>query len=123
VTAEVLIAVIAVVILFELFEHVIIPLIGARGSRRRRAVTGAEGMVGKVVEVRRWSGREGTVSVDGELWRARSRTPLAAGDQATVVAVSNLTLRVEPVPRSIAPDDSLGPHASRSSVPLKKPRL
>ena len=38
--------------------------------------------------------------VAGELWRAHSRTPLAAGDQAIVVAVSNLTLRVEPVARS-----------------------
>jgi len=108
VTAEVLIAVIAVVILFELFEHVIIPLIAARGSRRRRAVTGPEGMVGKVVEVRRWSGREGTVSVDGELWQARSRTPLAAGDEATVVAISNLTLQVELVRRSNASDDPPG---------------
>ena len=99
-TAEVLIAVIAVVIVFELVEHVIIPLIGARGSRRRRPMTGSEGMVGKVVEVRRWSEREGTVSVAGELWRAHSRTPLAAGDQAIVVAVSNLTLLVEPVARS-----------------------
>ena len=97
---EVLVAVIAVVIVVEVFEHVIIPLIGARASRRRQALTGPEGMVGKVVEVRRWSGRGGTVSVDGELWQARSRTPLAAGDEATVVAVSNLTLRVEPAARS-----------------------
>jgi membrane protein implicated in regulation of membrane protease activity len=46
------------------------------------------------------------VSVDGELWQARSRAPLAAGDEARVVAVSNLTLRVEPLARSIASDDS-----------------
>ena len=108
--AEVLIAVISVVIVFEIFEHVIIPLIGARARRLGRPLTGAEGMVGKVVEVRRWSGREGTVSVAGELWRARSRGPLATGDEATIVAVTNLTLLVEPVARSIAPDDSFGPH-------------
>ena len=66
-------------------------------SFRYKVTTGAEGMIGKVVEVRRWSGREGVVSVSGELWQARSRTPLAAGDEATVVAVSNLTLQVEPV--------------------------
>jgi membrane-bound ClpP family serine protease len=106
VAAEVLIAVIAVVVVFEVFEHVIIPLIGARASRRRRPLTGTEGMVGKVVEVRRWSGREGTVSVGGELWHARSGASLAAGDEATVVGVSNLTLRVEPVTRSITSDDS-----------------
>jgi membrane-bound serine protease (ClpP class) len=103
---EVLIALVALVIVFEVFEHVIIPLVGARAGRRQQALTGAEGMVGKVVEVRRWSGREGKVSVDGELWQARSRAPLAAGDKATVVAVSNLALRVEPLAESIASDDS-----------------
>ena len=104
--AEVLITVIAVVIVFEVFEHVIIPLIGMRAGRGRLPLTGPEGMIGKVVEVRRWSGREGTVLVGGELWRAASRTPLAAGDAATIVAVSNLTLRVEPLARSIAAGDS-----------------
>ena len=107
--AEVLITVIAVVILFEVFEHVIIPLIGLRAGRRRQPLTGMEGMVGKVVDVKRWSGRKGTVSVDGELWQAESRTPLAAGDAATVLAVINLTLRVEPVARSTDSDDSSGP--------------
>ncbi len=110
--AEVLIAVVAVVIVFEVFEHVIILLIGVRAGRRRQPLTGAEGMVGKVVEVRRWSGRKGTVSVNGELWQAESRNPLAAGDEATIVAVSNLTLRVEPLARSIACDDSPGPFPS-----------
>ncbi|MDH3815723.1 MAG: hypothetical protein OEV48_14630 [Acidobacteriota bacterium] len=111
--AEVFITVIALVILFEVFEHVIIPLIGLRAGRGRQPLTCAEGMVGKVVEVRRWSGREGTVSVAGELWRAQSRTPLAAGDEATIVAVSNLRLRVEPLARAIASDDSPGPFLSR----------
>jgi len=108
VVAEVLITGIAVVIVFEVFEHVIIPLIGLRAGRGRQPLTGAEGMVGKVVDVRRWSGRTGTVSVDGELWQAESRTPLAAGDAATILAVINLTLRVEPLARSIDSDDSPG---------------
>ena len=112
-----LIAVIAVFIAFEVFEHVIIPLIGARAGRRRQPLTGAEGMVGKVVEVRRWSGSEGTVSVAGELWRAQSRTPLAAGDEATIVAVSNLTLRVEPLARAIASESM--PRSRRSSSKVK----
>jgi membrane-bound ClpP family serine protease len=112
VPAEVFVIVIAVVIVFEVFEHVIIPLIGMRAGRGRRPLTGAEGMVGKVFEVRRWSGREGTVSVAGEFWRAQSRTPLAAGDGATVVAVSILTLRLEPLARSLPSDDSPGPFLS-----------
>jgi membrane-bound ClpP family serine protease len=112
VVAEVLIAVIALFIAFEVFEHVIIPLIGVRAGRGRQPLTGPEGMVGKVVEVRRWSGLEGTVFVVGEFWQAKSRTPLAAGDEATIVAVSNLTLRVEPLARSIVSDDSPGPSLS-----------
>jgi membrane-bound ClpP family serine protease len=112
VVAEVLIAVIALFIAFEVFEHVIIPLIGVRAGRGRQPLTGPEGMVGKVVEVRRWSGLEGTVFVGGEFWQAKSHTPLAAGDEATIVAVSNLTLRVEPLARSIVSDDSPGPSLS-----------
>ena len=46
--AEVFIAVVAVVIVFEVFEHVIILLIGVHAGRRRQPLTGAEGMVGKV---------------------------------------------------------------------------
>jgi membrane-bound ClpP family serine protease len=104
VIGNVLITVIIIVIVFEVFEHVIIPLIGVRAGRRRRPLTGPEGMVGKVVEVRRWSGREGAVFVGGEIWQAVSRTPLAAGDTATIVAVTNLMLRLEPLERSVASD-------------------
>ena len=73
--AEVIIIVIAVVIVFEVFEHVIILLIGLRAGRGRRPLTGAEGMVGKVVEVRRWSGREGTVSVAASSGEPRAALP------------------------------------------------
>jgi len=105
VVAEVIVAVIAVVIVFEVFEHVIIPLIGTRASRGRQTLTGPEAMVGKVVEIRRWSGCEGIVFVDGEFWQATSCTPLSAGAEATIVAVSNLTLHIEPLARSIASDE------------------
>ena len=92
VAAEALIIVVAAVAIFELAEHVVIPIAVAVAARKRRPATGAEGMVGKVAEVTRWSGSEGTVRVDGELWRAESRSPLAAGDQAVVRAVRGLTL-------------------------------
>lgn len=107
--AEVLIIVIAVVVAFEVFEHVIVPLIGARAGRRGKPLTGPEGMVGKVVEVRRWVGREGVVSVGGEIWQAVSRTPLADGDMAIIVSVTGLTLRLEPLEGPVAPAGSPGP--------------
>ena len=94
VAREALIVVVAVIALFELIEHVLLPIAAAVAARKRRPATGSEGMVGKVAEVRRWSGAEGTVRVDGELWRAESRSSLAAGDQAVVRAVRGLTLEL-----------------------------
>lgn len=94
VAAEALIIVVAAVAIFELAEHVVIPIAVAVAARKRRPATGAEGMVGKVAEVIRWSETEGTVRVDGELWRGESRSPLAAGDQAVVRAVRGLTLEL-----------------------------
>jgi membrane-bound serine protease (ClpP class) len=94
VAAEGLIIVVAAVAIFEVAEHVVIPIAVAVAARRRRSVTGAEGMVGKVGDVTDWSGRAGRVRIDGELWRAESPTPLAAGDAVVVRAVRGLTLDV-----------------------------
>src|ERR1700683_1583932 len=38
---------------------------------RRRVSTGAEGLVGRVGVVRRWTDAAGKVEVDGALWKAR----------------------------------------------------
>jgi membrane-bound serine protease (ClpP class) len=66
-------------------------LVLLRWSRRRRAVTGAEALVGRtaVVETRT------QVRVAGELWRARSADALAPGDEVKVLAVDEMTLTVE----------------------------
>lgn len=92
---EVVIIVVGAIVLFELFEHVVVPIAAVVAARKRPAVTGAEGMVGKVAEVKQWTGREGQVAVEGELWRATSDRPLAPGDTATVSGVHGLTLRLE----------------------------
>src|SRR5256885_3389602 len=62
-----------------------------RWSRRRRAITGAEALVGS-------SGSVATptqVRVAGELWRARSRDELVPGDEVRILAVDGMTLTVE----------------------------
>ena len=92
--AEVVIFVVGAIVLFELFEHVLIPIAAVVAGRKRPAITGAEGMVGKVAVVKLWSGMEGQVVVDGELWTATSNSPLAPGETATVRSVRRLTLRV-----------------------------
>jgi membrane-bound serine protease (ClpP class) len=112
---EILVAVVAVVVLFELFEHVIVPLAAARAGRGGRPLTGAEGMVGRQAEVRRWSKSTGTVLVSGELWQAESRSPLREGDTVTVVGIENLTLVV-------APEQGGEPSAPQPSPPDGPPR-
>jgi membrane-bound serine protease (ClpP class) len=58
--------------------------------------TGSEGLVGEVGVVRQALAPAGKVMVRGELWRAVSDIPIAAGRTARVVGVQGLTLRVEP---------------------------
>ena len=61
-------------------------------------VTGVEGMVGLEGRAREAldAGAAGYVDVRGEMWRASSGNPVAAGDPVRVVAVNGLTLLVEP---------------------------
>ena len=60
-------------------------------SRRRKAVVGAEALVGQAGVVATTT----QVRVAGELWEARSTEPLRIGRQVIVRAVDGLTLVVE----------------------------
>ena len=66
-----------------------------RFTRRQRAVTGVEGLIGAdavVVEACRPDGR---VRVHGELWRAQCSRDAEVGEHVRVSAVNDLTLEVE----------------------------
>jgi membrane-bound ClpP family serine protease len=124
VVIEFLVAVVAAVVVIELLEHVIVPLAAARARRWGRPMTGAEGMVGRRAVVRRWSGRDGTVLVNGEWWQAESGSPLREGDTATVVGIENRILVVTPerggelsAPQSSPPD---GPPRRLASPPTTR---
>lgn len=68
---------------------------------RRRSTTGAEGLVGETGRTRTEVGPGGgKVFVHGELWNAKSRDPIAAGEEIEVVAVRGLTLTVAQAPRA-----------------------
>ncbi len=60
-------------------------------SRRRRAVTGAEALVGATGVV----ATPTQVRVVGELWHARSDDDLIPGTEVVVLAVEGLTLLVD----------------------------
>jgi membrane-bound serine protease (ClpP class) len=70
----------------------------ALAAQRRPAVTGREGMIGAVGRARDPlnADRPGYLDVHGEMWRAVSRQPIAAGQQVRVIAIDGLTLVVEP---------------------------
>jgi membrane protein implicated in regulation of membrane protease activity len=68
-----------------------------RFLRRYRVQTGAEAMVGKHAEVMETTSSAGRVRLAGEIWNARSESPLARGQIVRVTAVDGLTLVVEPV--------------------------
>ena len=71
--------------------------------RRQRVRTGAEGLIGEIGVVRSWGDGDGSVSLQGGVWRAR-RSPtldddepepaLANGDRVVVERLSGLTLSV-----------------------------
>jgi membrane-bound ClpP family serine protease len=96
---KILVAIILAVVAFEIIEHVLLPLVWVIVARKKRSVTGPEGLLGKTVEVKHWADEEGRVLVRGELWKAVSKDPLTEGDKAVVEKVDGLTLIVKRLPQ------------------------
>ena len=65
-------------------------------ARRRPLRSGVETMIGAPVEAVSDCQDRCVVRYGGELWNARSTSPLRAGQQARIVKVVELTLWVEP---------------------------
>jgi membrane-bound serine protease (ClpP class) len=63
-------------------------------AMRRRAQTGAEGLVGRRGEAETDLDPEGWVIVQGERWRARSGERVGRGEAVEVVSMEGLQLRV-----------------------------
>lgn len=94
---QVLITLLVCLLVFELVEHVLVPLVAlALGRRRKRLALGQGGLVGRIAVVTRWGGGGGQVRVGGEIWRAVCEVPLPVGSEAIVRSVEGLTLTVAP---------------------------
>jgi membrane-bound serine protease (ClpP class) len=66
-------------------------------TRHRKVVTGREGLVGRVAEVRTRLEPEGFVLVESELWRARSTgRAVEPGERVRVLTIDGLFLTVSP---------------------------
>lgn len=66
-------------------------------SRRRRVVSGSEGMIGELAEAVEDFERAGPVFVHGERWHARARRPIRKGQRLRVTGIEGLVVDVEPL--------------------------
>jgi len=96
-------AVLGATLATALFSLAFVAVIAHKGmaTRRLRARGGAEGLVGRLGEVRAPPAPVGRVFVDGALWRARrwdleGEPELQPGDPVVIEQVSGLTLTVRP---------------------------
>lgn len=65
-------------------------------AKRRKAVTGAQEMLGALGVVQTDLSPAGKVLVHGELWEARADTAIPKGARIRVRKIEGLTLEVEP---------------------------
>ena len=91
---SILIALLICVVIYEIFEHLILPLICMIRYRKLKSSCGPSAMIGKKCIVKKWYGNSGKVQVGGELWNATGQLPLVPGDEAVVQGLEGLTLRL-----------------------------
>jgi membrane-bound serine protease (ClpP class) len=92
---KILLILIIAYVLFELTEHVIVPLYWVIAKKKKLSPTGESGMVGLIAEVKEWEGTKGRVFVHGELWKAESDISFNPGDEVAVQSVKRLVLTVK----------------------------
>ena len=92
----IIITIVIIFIAFELIEHLIFPLFWLIFKGRKRSTYGVMGMIGKVVEIKRWDKTEGQVLINGELWMAVCEVPLTVGSKAEIQGIEGLTLKLKP---------------------------
>ena len=97
---NIIITVIIIFVTVELIEHIIFPIVWSIFKGRKRSTYGVMGMIGKVVEIRRWNKTEGQVLINGELWSAVCEVPLQVGGKAVVQGIEGLTLKLKPYENS-----------------------
>lgn len=94
---KIVFAVIIAILVVEIIEHLIFPVIWFIFKGRQKSVCGVAGIIGKVAVIKRWQGNKGQVMINGELWRAVCDVPLSAGEKALITGVQGLTLSLKPI--------------------------
>jgi membrane protein implicated in regulation of membrane protease activity len=85
-----------VFVLYELVEHVIIPVLGYFWGRRSSQHKPDNGMVGKLATVIEWKAGKGLVRVNGEFWQAFGPGSLSRESLVIIENIEGLKLRVRP---------------------------
>ena len=105
---EILITLIVCVVIYEIVEHILLPLFWTIRYRGRKSAYGPSGMIGKKCVVKQWTGNRGKVWVGGELWHATGNSLLMPGDEGLIQGIDNLTLQVVPLGETIGtPNENL----------------
>ena len=102
---SILITLLICLVIYEIFEHLILPLFCMLRYCKRKSSGGSFDMIGKKCMVVKWYGNNGKVKVGSELWNATCQLPLIPGDEAIVQGLEGLTLRLS-APRK--PPESRG---------------
>jgi membrane protein implicated in regulation of membrane protease activity len=95
---EILIALVAGFIIFEIIEHVVFPLVWSFMQRRKHSICDVSSMVGKIAEVKQWQDLQGKIFINGEIWNAKSDVPLSHGDKAVIERMEGFVVTVKKVP-------------------------
>jgi len=103
---EIIFALVVGFLLFEFMEHVVFPFVWSFYQSKKRSPCDVSSMTGEVGEVREWEDRDGKVFINGEIWNARSDTPLSKGDKAVIERVAGFVLTVKRVPSLTHPESN-----------------
>jgi membrane-bound serine protease (ClpP class) len=91
---SILITLLICFVIYEIFEHLVLPLFCMIRYRKRQSSYDPSDMIGKKCLVKEWCGNSGKVQVGCELWNATGQLPLIPGDEAVVQGLEGLTLRL-----------------------------
>lgn len=101
----VLIYVVSAVVLYEIIEHAVFPLIWYFIHRKQKPACGPEKMIGEIVLITKWENGNGQALYNGQLWKSMSYEPLSQGDRAIISKIAGITLVLTPLTEQDAEDE------------------
>jgi membrane protein implicated in regulation of membrane protease activity len=91
---KIIITIVAFFLLYELLEHVILPLLGFSFHKKRTLKSDREGLIGQEAEVVEWKGKSGMVRLNGEYWQAFGKGTFGIGKMVKIDNIQGLKLSV-----------------------------